>query len=127
MGLYDVGKLYGQFHCQSFSWFENIHARLVCADQLAEDQLSWASCLWVLPWLQRLVPLENRSALEEQGVDWNFLAAEIQSMPTLDALPHSGITAHTVFVHGDAHAGNIMWHQGQLRIIDFDMAAPGPA
>ena len=26
-----------------------------------------------------------------------------------------------VCVHGDAHLGNIMWHQGNLRLIDFDM------
>ena len=30
-------------------------------------------------------------------------------------------------VHGDAHLGNIMWHQGEVRLIDFDMTAVGPA
>lgn len=29
-------------------------------------------------------------------------------------------------VHGDAHLGNIMWHHGQLRLIDFDMTSVGP-
>ena len=32
-----------------------------------------------------------------------------------------------VCVHGDAHLGNIMWHQGHLRLIDFDMTAVGRA
>ena len=32
-----------------------------------------------------------------------------------------------VCVHGDAHLGNIMWHRGELRLIDFDMTAVGPA
>ena len=30
-------------------------------------------------------------------------------------------------MHGDAHLGNIMWHHGEMKLIDFDMTAVGPA
>ena len=57
-----------------------------------------------------------------------FLLKRIVFIFTKDLIGNpSGYDACQVCVHGDAHLGNIMWHRGQLRLMDFDMTAVGPA
>eukprot|EP00928_Gymnodinium_smaydae_P075715 TRINITY_DN58734_c0_g1_i1.p1 TRINITY_DN58734_c0_g1~~TRINITY_DN58734_c0_g1_i1.p1 ORF type:complete len:374 (+),score=49.29 TRINITY_DN58734_c0_g1_i1:47-1168(+) len=123
----DVGCLYAQFHSISTEWFEPIGAQLVKEGVLPDGGVSWASCHWILQWLMRSVPKANRESLESAGVNWDFLASEIDCLRSDPALPQDGASTRIVCVHGDSHVGNIMWHDSSLRLIDFDMTAPGPA
>ncbi len=92
-------------------------------------QFSNASVDVILPWLLQKVPKENMDALQEQGVDWNFIRSEINalSLGTTAFLPTTGLSTHIVNVHGDSHVGNIMRTstEGELRLIDFDMCTRG--
>ncbi|CAJ1398136.1 unnamed protein product [Effrenium voratum] len=123
--LFQVGQLYGKLHSSSTTWFEPLSQRLVEEGTLELSDGSWAA-VWNLWRFFRMVPDANRREMQEKGVDWDFLADEIRSLSSNDLLP-SGLTAATVCVHGDAHLGNIMWHKGELRLIDFDMTLLGPA
>ena len=80
------------------------------------------------------------SASGMPGVDWELVQREIGALPSNPALPTGGPSivkagwpwclaglGPEATVHGDAHLGNIMWHRGQLKLIDFDMTAVGPA
>eukprot|EP00435_Cladocopium_sp_Y103_P054673 s391_g17.t2 len=125
--LQDVGRLYARLHRSDVAWFEPIRQRLMESQLLTAAECDWAGCLWLLPRLQSLVPEKNAEQLAAEGIDWDFVSKEIRALPFNDALPRNGVTTSTVCVHGDAHLGNIMWHRGQLRLIDFDMTAVGPA
>ena len=60
----------------------------------------------------------------------NFMEFLLKCIVTIEEGNHRkpiGSACPEVCVHGDAHLGNIMWHRGQLRLIDFDMTAVGPA
>ena len=125
-----LGALYGRLHSSDAAgtgWFDETLEGLKGEGLLmADDTGDWASCDWVLSWLLSLVPEANRAALSEKGVDLGIIASEIaglRSSPLLPATP-------TVTVHGDSHFGNIMHEEqadGALRLIDFDLTAPGPA
>ncbi|CAK9101058.1 APH domain-containing protein [Durusdinium trenchii] len=126
--LRDVGQLYAQLHRTDTSWFDPVREELARSGDLHIEGCDWTFCLWVLPRLQCLVPEANREELHSRGVDWAFLAREIQELPTNTALPSgTAVSSRKACVHGDAHLGNIMWHEDRLRLIDFDMTAPGPA
>ena len=109
-----VGELYGRFHANvATDWFDAAAlmrggATGSTAAATAAEGSSWASCLWVLRWLQELGPARSRDSLAKAGVDWGWLAAEVAGLPGLGLLPSSGVTARTVAVHGDSHPGNIM-------------------
>lgn len=123
----EVGRLFGRLHKLPTDWFHPVRACLVDEGLLKQDASSWASCFWILSWLQRLVPASNKTMLEAAGVDWTFIEQEIHNLPEDPVLPSDGVTRQIVTVHGDSHPGNIMWHQGSLRLIDFDMTSLGPA
>ncbi|CAK9101013.1 APH domain-containing protein [Durusdinium trenchii] len=123
--LRDVGQLYAQLHRTDTSWFDPVREELARSGDLHIEGCDWTFCLWVLPRLQCLVPEANREELHSRGDP----AREKQSSALVPpwccqircpALPQA-------CVHGDAHLGNIMWHEDRLRLIDFDMTAPGPA
>jgi len=130
-----LGSLYGRLHCADSAWFDSSVPALSAEGKLPSAPVggaggttaaaaAWASCLFVLPWLLEQVPASNKAALAAQGVDWGFVAAEINGLPSNPLLP----STPTVTVHGDSHSGNIMKDDtGELHLIDFDMTARGPA
>ena len=132
-----LGRLYGRLHCADSAWFDASVPALSAEGKLPPAPVGgasgaaataaaaeWASCLFVLPWLLEQVPASNKAALAAQGVDWGFVAAEINGLPSNALLPPTPI----VTVHGDSHSGNIMKDDaGELHLIDFDMTARGPA
>lgn len=124
-----LGALYSRLHNSSAGtgWFGATLAGLKEEGLLEEsDTGDWASCGWVLSWLLSLVPEANRAALTEKGVDFEFLRAEIAELRVSSLLP----ATPTVTVHGDSHLGNVMHQEtgdNALRLIDFDLTAPGPA
>ncbi|CAE7930674.1 unnamed protein product [Symbiodinium sp. KB8] len=122
-----VGSLYARLHKADVSWFQPVCEKLLADGVLAKHESDWAFCLWVLPRLLGLVPETNKLELAALGVNWDYIAAEVKSLPVCPELPTKGLTSRSVCVHGDAHLGNIMWHRGELRLIDFDMTAVGPA
>lgn len=130
-GMVALGKLYGELHAGPTEWFTVEVAPALVAEGLlsaAPEALSWAGLLWVMPWLLKQVPAANKSSLALQGVDWGFVESEIAALPTLDLLP----VTSTATVHGDIHEANLMWTTEdhttrQLKMIDFDMTAVGPA
>jgi hypothetical protein len=104
----------------------------VCGSAAASNDNSddWASCTWVLPWLERAVPPARRAELEADGVDWSEVDCEIAGLKDSTLLPAGprGVLASTVTVHGDGWWGNLVRDaNGRLHVIDFDMTAPGPA
>ena len=124
--MHELGSLYGRLHQGGSSWFDSSADALRLEKRLPPTAAAadWASCLWILPWMMEQVPAVNRVALAEQGVDWEFIASEISGMPDNPLLP----ATPTVTVHGDSHTGNVIKDSnGQLRLIDFDMTARGPA
>lgn len=130
--LAELGALYGRLHHASAAgtgtgtaWFETTAAGLRAEGAVASDDPGdWASCSWVLTWLMSLVPEANRTALASQGVDWDFLASEIAGLRTSALLPETAVGT----VHGDSHMGNLIRDSdGKLKLIDFDLTAPGPA
>mmetsp|Transcript_79247 Transcript_79247/g.201680 ORF Transcript_79247/g.201680 Transcript_79247/m.201680 type:complete len:419 (-) Transcript_79247:72-1328(-) len=133
-----IGRLYGRLHASlpPSDWFlakalPALSAEGAFPQGSGPDPGPWASCLWILSWLLRQVPAKNRAALVAAGVDWDFVAAEIVSLPSKAAsglLPCNGLLGRTATVHGDSHGGNVMRDgSGNLRLIDFDMTAAGPA
>lgn len=124
-----LGVLYSRLHNSGVGtgWFEETLAGLKEEGQMAEDDTGdWASCSWVLSWLLSLVPEANRATLTEKGVDFDFINAEIAELRFSSLLPPTP----TVTVHGDSHLGNVMHVEvgdNTLRLIDFDLTAPGPA
>lgn len=124
-----LGSLYGRLHnSEHTEWFAGTLAGLKQEGLMAEDDAGdWASCSWVLSWLLSLVPETNRVELTEKGVDFDFIRAEIDELRVSSLLP----TTPTVTVHGDSHLGNVMHRVAgdcaSLRLIDFDLTAPGPA
>ena len=129
-GMTALGSLYARLHAAPTGWFAQVQPALVAEGVLpaGDEAAAWAGCLWVMPWLQRQVPEETKASLAAQGVDWGFLEREIAALPSLDLLPQTP----TATVHGDIHEANLVWTSAdkaerQLRMIDFDMTAVGPA
>lgn len=124
-----LGALYGRLHHSGAgtAWFSATLAGLKEEGLMKEsDTGDWASCDWVLSWLLSLVPEANRAALAEKGVDFDYLRAEIAELHISSLLP----ATPTVTVHGDSHLGNVMHEKAgdkNLKLIDFDLTAPGPA
>lgn len=125
----ELGALYSRLHFNDAGtkWFNATLAGLKEEGLMAEDDAGdWASCSWVLSWLLSLVPEANRAALTEKGVDFEFVSAEVAGLRNSSLLPPTP----TVTVHGDSHLGNVMHKTADdraLRLIDFDLTAPGPA
>ena len=124
-----VGRLYGTLHrCGAGDtgqrWFAGSAKALSAEGLLPPGAASWAATSWILPWLQSLVPEENRKKLAAEGVDWDLIASEIAAIPSCELLPAS----ETTTVHGDSHVGNLCYNaDGELKLIDFDLTAIGPA
>jgi hypothetical protein len=124
-----LGALYSRLHNSGVGtgWFGETLRGLKEEGRMAEDDAGdWASCDWVLSWLLSLVPEDNRATLTEKGVDFDFISAEIAELRASPLLP----ATPTVTVHGDSHLGNVMHvdvGDNALRLIDFDLTAPGPA
>ena len=130
-GMTALGSLYARLHAAPTAWFaQEVQPALVSEALLpaGDEAAAWAGCLWVMPWLQRQVPEENKAGLAAQGVDWEFLEREIAALPRLGLLPQTP----TATVHGDIHEANLVWTsvdkaERQLKMIDFDMSAVGPS
>jgi hypothetical protein len=130
--LRTIGRLYGRLHQADTAWFAPVvpllqQESLVPPGDRAE---AWASCLWILPWLTSMVPPQRRASLAADGVDWQWLDREVAGLPESCLLPPGprGVLARHCTVHGDSHPRNLMWDgDHKLRVIDFDLTAPGPA
>lgn len=80
---------------------------------LAYYQLRWEA-------LKALLGPEHLGRDEVAVVEaaWSTFAALLDSV--------QGVPGGFGLVHGDAHPGNFLWHEGELRVIDFGRLGWGP-
>lgn len=103
-----IGALTAHVHRQSAQWTPTVGAQFPLVNQLfmnSHDHLSDAPL--------RVIPPEVRRLIDEVR-------------PRIDAV-YAQLNAHTPVqpIHADLHPYNLMWHQQQLAVFDFDDAGLG--
>jgi Ser/Thr protein kinase RdoA (MazF antagonist) len=106
--MHHIGTLTAHLHRQSTQWVPTVGAQFPLVNQLfmnSQDHLSDAPL--------RIIPPEVRRLIDEVR-------------PHIDAV-YAQLNAHTPVqpIHADLHAYNLMWHQNQLAVFDFDDAGLG--